>query len=226
MLLTVLVLSLVVGAISPDFFAFTLLDVIDPGSGVSASVDVSGLAESVGLVVAEFAYVNVTFGVPESAPTVSFVIVPLTLIDSSVIPLLDTVSLSEFLLFSRHRVLDHKHLTFINGSIWKKIVLNKDQILIWRHFHDQIIVSLLKRVLLVNVWVYLMVKIWRLNQILTMLLLIVVGSFHGLEVLVLVRSPSFGFVVILLLVKLILTVITVTCAHTATHFISLKSYKL
>ena len=136
MLLTVLVLSLVVGAICPDFFAFALLDVIDPGSGVSAPIDVSVFAEPVGLVVSEFTYVNVTFGVPESAPTVGFVIVPLPLIDSSVIPLLDAVSLPEFLLFSRDSVLDDEHLTLVNGSIREKIVLNKDQIFIWSEFHD------------------------------------------------------------------------------------------
>jgi hypothetical protein len=94
--LAVLVLAFVFCAICPDFFTFTFLDVVDPLSGISTSVNVGVLAEAIGLIRLKLADVDVAFSVPESSFPRCFIIYPLPFINRSIIPLLDSVALSHF----------------------------------------------------------------------------------------------------------------------------------
>ena len=96
-LLAIFVAAVVRSTIGPHFFALAFLHVVHPVTGIPASVNMSVLAKPVGLILKELADVDVTFSVPESTLPAGFVLVPLALVDSSIGPFLNAISLAIFL---------------------------------------------------------------------------------------------------------------------------------
>ena len=112
---SVLVISIVPCAIGPGLLALTLLDIVHPFALVATSIDVSVDAVPVSLVGPELADVDVALGVPERTLAFSFIILPVSLVDGAVDPLLNSEAAA--LLNALFRSL--KHLTFIEAAVGK-----------------------------------------------------------------------------------------------------------
>jgi len=130
MLLPTFVVAFVLCSISPDFFSFSFLHIVYPLTCVFTTVYVSILSKTVSLVIAEIADIDVPFGMPKSSVPTSFVVSPLSFINSSIIPFLNSVALSYFKLgwlvrrisiFIRH----YLHLTLVLASVWEVVVINE-----------------------------------------------------------------------------------------------------
>jgi hypothetical protein len=108
--------------------------------------------KSISLISFELASINVTFGMPEGTFSLSFVANPLTFVDSTIDPFLNTISAPHFTTTrSLAIVLVNEHLTFVHGSIWEHIVIHKYQALnIIFEFWKQIIISLFESVVLID----------------------------------------------------------------------------
>lgn len=93
MLLSVLVLTFVLGAIRPLFNALTMLLVLDPIADVCRSVRMLVGATPVGFVIAPGSFVNVAIGVHENSVTIRLVVPPLAVVPAPVLPNLLTVAI-------------------------------------------------------------------------------------------------------------------------------------
>jgi len=115
MFFTILIFSFVFGSIGPDFFSFSFLNIINPLASISAAIYVSVLPESVGLVLLKLTNINVPLSMPKRSATWCLIVNPLTFINCSIVPLLDTVAHPKLLLSRFVNV----HLSFIHWSIRK-----------------------------------------------------------------------------------------------------------
>lgn len=152
-LLPIFVLAFVLGSVSPDFLAFSFLNIVEPLTRVFTPVDVSVLSKPIRLIILEFSDVNIALSVPEGALAASPVVLPQPFINGPVAPFLDAVSLSNLeadLVIALHLGYLH-HLPFIHAAIRCKLVtINKNQVRVTLQLMHQILICLFKCIFLGN----------------------------------------------------------------------------
>jgi hypothetical protein len=90
------------------------LHIFFPGAYISAAVYVSICSMAVSLVIPELPIVDISFSMPESPTSFSFILYPLTLVLRSVRPDLDPVPMAFFTL----------HLSFVDRSVWIVVLID------------------------------------------------------------------------------------------------------
>ena len=105
---------------------------------------------SIGLIGLELTDVYVTLGMPEGTLALSLVAHPLSFIDSTIDPLLDSISSS---LFDATMLVD-KHLSFVLTSIWEGVIIDEYKVWPIAQFWKKVLICLLKSIMLIDTLVY------------------------------------------------------------------------
>jgi hypothetical protein len=92
----VLVGADVFGTIDPFLFTVAFLDIVLELSFVLAAINMSVLSIAIGHIVFKLTSIDIAFGMPESALSFSLIKIPLAFVVSPICPVLDTISVSEF----------------------------------------------------------------------------------------------------------------------------------
>jgi hypothetical protein len=114
MLLAFFVIPLIAGAISPCFYAISVLQIILPVAFILSSIDVGIYSVPVGLIVLPLTVKDVTVDMPELPLTMSLVVDPFAFIACTVWPHLDAVAVAHVSL----------PLAFIDGPILEPVLLS------------------------------------------------------------------------------------------------------
>lgn len=107
-LLAILVLTFVASIIRPDFFAFTVLFVLEPPAFVSRTISVIVDSVAVGLIVLPVSIIDVSVSMNKAASTVCFIVFPVTFVKGAIDPDLNTATVFSALLVP---------LSFVLGSV-------------------------------------------------------------------------------------------------------------
>lgn len=137
----IFVVADIFGAIIPDLFTLAVLHIVEPVTFVPRSILVNVNTEPMRLISTKLSNINVSSNMPKSTFTVRLVVQPLTLVHSSVIPLINSISMSFIFLI---------HLPFIL-RIFHLIMLHKFEAGIMFHHILKTAITLSKRVLLVDI---------------------------------------------------------------------------
>lgn len=92
---SLVVVSFVTRAILPNLLSLAVLHVVVPISFVATAIFMDVNSKTLSLVLTELSDVDITSAVPEGALTMSLVVVPHALVDGSVDPFADSISLPQ-----------------------------------------------------------------------------------------------------------------------------------